>query len=195
MEQPKTNQGQTINFKFVSFQDLLQASAKLALKIQAEHQAEPFDLVISINRGGAVASRILSDLLDLSMGAFAMSSYIGVRNQKKLEITQPLNLSIEKQKVLLVDEICDTGQTFKVARDHVAGLEPREIKTATLYQKKTADFRPDHWVELVDKWIVFPYEIRETLAGLKQDQTARGEVINFFTQLGLSEEVLTKFDN
>jgi hypoxanthine phosphoribosyltransferase len=51
---------------------------------------------------------------------------------------------------LVVDDICDTGETLK----NTVGMY-----TATLHYKKTAGFTPDFYSkEVGDEWIVYPWE-------------------------------------
>jgi hypoxanthine phosphoribosyltransferase len=57
---------------------------------------------------------------------------------------------------LVVDDICDTGETLK---NMVAGY------TATLHYKKTAVFTPDFYAkEVGDEWIVYPWERKDSEA-------------------------------
>jgi len=63
-----------------------------------------------------------------------------------------------EEKVLVVDDICDTGKTL---RDTVKILKMHDmefIKTAVLYHKPHAKFTPDIYVKETDEWIVFPWE-------------------------------------
>jgi hypoxanthine phosphoribosyltransferase len=50
----------------------------------------------------------------------------------KLMVTQPLTVDIEDKKILVVDEICDSGKTFEIAVAHIKGLKPTPIKYSAL---------------------------------------------------------------
>jgi len=179
------------NFKFFSFQDILQSSFQLAQKIQQDNQK--FDYIISVNRGGAIFARILSDLLNVKMGAFAMSSYIGIDERKKLKITQKLNLKLKDKKILIVDEIADTGKTFVKAVEHVNEFDPKQIATASLVVKPKSEYRPDYFMHETDKWVVFPYEIRETYEALKDEPESKNLMLNFVENLGLDKKAVENF--
>lgn len=148
-------------FEFVELSQLWKLSYQLADKIAAAHPGE-IDQIISINRGGAVLSRLLSDAMEIDLGAFGLRSYTGVNQQKAIEVSQELNLTLAGKTVLLVDEICDTGVTFEAAVRYAQALRPAKILTATLYLKPQSIFQPDFFEVKTSKWVIFPYELRET---------------------------------
>lgn len=181
---------QVKDFYFVNFKDFFGQILELSQKI-ANSDEKQFDYVIAINRGGAVSARFLSDLLAVPMGAFAMASYVGVNLHKELKITQELNLDLKDKQILLVDEICDTGNTFVKAIEYLAKFEPKRVVTASLIVKSGASYQPDFWVEQVDKWVVFPYEIRETLSAIIGQNPAVVTAVNsFFLDLGVDQAIL-----
>jgi len=58
----------------------------------------------------------------------------------------------DEQHTLLVDDIADTGETLKqYSTWDILG-------TATLFYKERSVVKPDFFVEVTDKWIVFPWE-------------------------------------
>jgi uncharacterized protein len=164
---------------------------KLSFQLYCQIKESGFqpDLIIAINRGGAVLARILSDFFDVKIGAFAISSYAGINEQKELVISQALNLVIKNKKILVVDEVCDTGETFKVALKHVEKLEPAQVKTCAIFVKPHSVFQPDFVAEETDKWLVFPYEVKETINALGEiDQETQDKLNQYFKGLGYSEE-------
>jgi len=172
----------------LTFEHFVQKSLQLAQKIEAEHKDDPYDYIISINRGGAVLSRILSDYLDIKIGAFSISSYASMTQQKVISISQTLNMYLSGKKILLVDEICDTGNTFQTAQEHVEKLLPRATKTATLFMKPHSFFVPDYVLEETNDWVVFPYEIRETIKSLQPflegNEALTQELQQYFIHVG-----------
>ena len=72
------------------------------------------------------------------------------------------------EKVLVVDDICDTGRTLidtvRVLKMH--GME--NVKTAVLYHKPHAKFKPDIYVKETEEWIVFPWELMEEIPNREQ---------------------------
>lgn len=176
--------------QLITFEEFSQMSFQLAGKIQAENIDQPFDVIVSINRGGAVLARILSDYLGAEIAAFGMVSYTGINDQKEIRINQDLNANLTDKKVLLVDEICDTGKTFLKAIDIAKKLNPSQVMTATLITKPNTVYQPDFTIASSEKWVVFPYEVRETLKSLWPLYTTNTELQNtlseYFLSIGIS---------
>jgi len=180
---------QTSDFHFINSQDFFADS--IALAEQVKKFGTKFDYLIAINRGGAVLGRYLSDLLTVPMGAFAMASYVGVNLRKELKITQELNLDLKDKNILIVDEICDSGTTFIKALDYVNLFSPAQIQTAALVVKPHASYKPDFWVQEIDKWVVFPYEMIETFKATKdQSEEVKTMIKDFFVKGGAELSVV-----
>ena len=79
------------------------------------------DYIVGVSRGGWVPGRILSDLLDNGRTlSIKVEFYVGIgKTVEKPVITQPLIQDIARKKVLVVDDVSDTGKSLKVALDHV----------------------------------------------------------------------------
>jgi hypoxanthine phosphoribosyltransferase len=67
------------------------------------------------------------------------------------------------KRVLIVDEVADTGKSLKMVREHIVQEGAEEVKTATVYYKPWSVVRPDYFAKETSDWIVFPWEIKETL--------------------------------
>jgi hypoxanthine phosphoribosyltransferase len=175
----------------VTFQDFAHKGYHLAEKIKADTQKQPVDLIICINRGGALLSRILSDYLDVEIAAFGLTSYEGVNQQKELRINQELNKDLKGKVVLLVDDVCDSGKSILKAMEITRLLGPKQILTATLFVKPRAEYKADYWIAETDKWLVFPYEVRETLVALKSVLPTHPETLallkEYYLSLGIGQ--------
>jgi len=123
------------------------------------------DVVIGITRGGLIPARILADLLETSeFATIHIEFYVGI-NQTKAEPTlqQPFTTKVAHKKVLLVDDIADSGESLKLAKTHLQQEGASEIKTATLYQKPQSTTTPDFYEKQTTNWVVFPWDTKETL--------------------------------
>ncbi len=128
------------------------------------------DSMVAIARGGWVIGRILSDLLAVKkVGSVTMGFYagVGVRGREPRMI-EPLGLDVRGDRVLVVDEIVDTGSTLSRVIDHVNQHGAGEVRSAVLYVKPWAGLTPDFYVRTLDEWVVFPYEYREAVESLEQ---------------------------
>ncbi len=127
------------------------------------------DIIVAIARGGYVPARIICDFMGIyNLTSIRIVHYIaGARKQKQARLAIPLCYDIHGKKVLLVDDVSDTGDTFDVALPYLKSLEPAEIKTAVLNHKKTASTQPDFYAEKVIKWrwLIYPWAVIEDISG------------------------------
>jgi uncharacterized protein len=123
------------------------------------------DLIVAIARGGVVPSRILSDLLENPNLSFIQIEFYTNINQTLQEPTlkQTLITNVTSKKILLVDDISDSGKSLKLAKTHLQQQGAIEIKTATLYQKPQSITTPDYYEKQTTNWVVFPWDTKETL--------------------------------
>jgi hypoxanthine phosphoribosyltransferase len=79
----------------------------------------------------------------------------------------PIKVDLTGRKVLVVDDITDTGKSMMTAVSYVKTLNPEEIKTAALLHIKDSKFVPDYYAEEIEwKWIIFPWNVTEDLINL-----------------------------
>jgi hypothetical protein len=123
------------------------------------------DIIVGVSRGGWSPARILSDLLENpNLANVKAESYIGISEARnKPTLTQGVSVDVAGKKVLIVDEVADTGGSLKLVREHVLEEGASEVKVATLYYKPYSAFKPDYYEKETDRWIVFPWETKETL--------------------------------
>src|SRR4029079_5390127 len=71
------------------------------------------------------------------------------------------------ERVLLVDDLVDTGITLDLVRAHLLQAYPamQEIRTAVLWQKQRSMCIPDYRVEYLadNPWIHQPFEVYDTM--------------------------------
>jgi hypoxanthine phosphoribosyltransferase len=138
------------------------------------------DIIVAVARGGLVPARILIDLLQtLQVAVIRVEFYVDIAQPSIQPILkQPLNVSVDGKKVLLVDDISDSGQSLKIAKQHLTEKGAAEIKIATLYAKSTTQTVPDFLEKTTDRWIVFPWEIKETLQKILQKHGGGKRALN-----------------
>jgi hypoxanthine phosphoribosyltransferase len=123
------------------------------------------DLIVAIARGGVVPARILSDLLETpNLSFMQIEFYINISQTLQEPIlTQTLTTNVTGKKILLIDDISDTGKSLKLAKTHLQHQGAIEIKIATLYEKPQSVTTPDFYEKQTNNWVVFPWDIKETL--------------------------------
>lgn len=148
-----------VNTKLVSWEDIVNWTYSLALKIKESGWVP--DVVVSIARGGYVPARLLCDFLDLHDLLSVQVLHWGRAAEITAEahVKYPIPVSLEGKKVLLVDDICDTGDSIIVARRHLEEkAKPAEIRVAVMqWISGVAKIKPDYYVDEVKEWVWYQY--------------------------------------
>lgn len=123
------------------------------------------DIIVGVSRGGWPPARVLSDLLSNSnLASVRAEFYRGIGETKgEPVLSQPVSAEVAKKRVLIVDEVADTGKSLNLVKKHLFEQGAKEVKIATIYYKKRSMVKPDYYEEETDRWIVFPWEVKETV--------------------------------
>ena len=123
------------------------------------------DIIVGIARGGLVPLRVLADLLETrDMAVITIEYYLGIAQKSREPILkQCLHTTLTSKKVLLVDDVSDGGRSLQLAKKHLEEQCAQQIKVATIYCKPGTLTTPDYFEKETNRWIVFPWEARETL--------------------------------
>ncbi|MEK7613988.1 MAG: phosphoribosyltransferase family protein [Patescibacteria group bacterium] len=144
--------------KHLSWQEVEELSALLARRVR-ESGFVP-DMLIGIAIGGLVPLTLLArDLGVRNVTTITARSYES-QSQKELTITHIPNVDLSNKKILLVDEIADSGKTQKVLSELlVSTYSAGEVKTATfVVNTDHCKMMPDFSVMPTNEWIHFPWE-------------------------------------
>lgn len=135
------------------------------------------DTLVAIGRGGYMPARILSDFLGImDLTSFKIEHYTATRKSRRAVVRYPLSTDLSGRRVLLVDDVNDSGDTFATALEHVRSCgNPAEVRTAVLHHKTVSRYTPDYFVRRVVKWrwIIYPWAIAEDLGNLIQAMRPR----------------------
>jgi hypoxanthine phosphoribosyltransferase len=121
------------------------------------------EILIGISRGGWIPARILSDMLGVyRVASIGVVFYTGTaKTMEKPKLTQDLNVDIRGKRVLLVDDVADSGESLLLAKKKILELGPSELRIATLHYKPKSKIKPDFFAEEGSNWLVYPWERRE----------------------------------
>ena len=128
------------------------------------------DAIVGIARGGWVHARIQCDLLGIRDLFSVKVDHWGVTATKdgKAKLSCPLVGNIDGKRVLIVDDITDTGQSLTMAVNHVKEVgKPTDVKTAALLHIVGSKFVPDYYgLEISWAWEIWPWNFYEDLTSL-----------------------------
>ncbi len=131
------------------------AVSALAMVLKQEYDP---DLIVGVARGGLIPAVRLSHLMgDKMLRIIHVKYYKGVDlRKKKPELLA--DVGSLHGKVLLVDDVADTGATLRFLVKHIRDRGAKQVKVATIAWKPRSHFKPDFYVYETNKWIVFPWE-------------------------------------
>ena len=156
-------------FRYISWPEYGNLAEALAEKVRSSDK--PIDLVIGIARGGIPVAMVVSDHLGVKIDFINVKSYKGIAERSSPKILSTLTEAISGKSILLVDDLVDHGVTMEIVRRHLSEQRPKLLLTAVLFKKPWSKFEPDYFLEVVDKWIVFPFELTE----VNRLRAARGD--------------------
>lgn len=157
-----------------------------------------FDRIVALAKGGLTWSRTLADNLAIeNVSVTHIRFYTGIgQTSKQPIIIQSLPISVENETLLIFDDVADSGETLTTARDYLTMCGAKKVYTATLFAKSWTKFHPDFTAASTDAWILFPHEVRESIAHLfRKWNIGKSEKEKRFASLGFSKKQVEYFLN
>ncbi len=180
--------------KLVSWDDIVKWSRELAKKIK-ESGFKP-DVVVAVARGGFIPARLICDFLGVE-NLLSLQSQHWTEAAKAAEraiIKFPYKIDLTGKKVLLVDDIVDTGESLALAKKYILeNWRPKELRIATLqWIKPVAKIKPDYYLIEVTEWVWFQYpwtRLEDTYQFFKRMLSEEGKHKKIWTK----KELIDKF--
>ncbi len=130
-------------------------------------------VVLAIARGGVVPARLLCDHLDImEMACLRVAHYRAHHKSPEAKVCQSLSLDLDGRRVLLVDDVSDTGDSFEAALAYLrARTTPAEVRTCALHHKQTSAYVPDYFGGQITewRWLTYPWAVLEDLGGFIEE--------------------------
>jgi len=127
------------------------------------------DIIVGLARGGWCLARVLCDLLGVKDLVSLKVEHWGITATPdgKAKLKYPFNIDLSGKRVLVVDDITDTGESMRISVEYVKTLNPLEVKTVTLRHIEGSKFKPDYYAEEITwRWVIFPWNFTEDLCNL-----------------------------
>lgn len=117
------------------------------------------DSIVAIARGGLTLAHTAAEGLDIrDVQSIRTELYDDTVKRKEISIFGKCHFENSK-KVLVVDDISDSGDTFQAVMNHLRDeFKGVEFVSAALFYNKTSSFEPDFWINEADEWIGFFWE-------------------------------------
>jgi len=158
-----------------TWEDLDNLCFEMSQKILKDQKS--FDRLVTLIKGGLAFSRTMCDYLNIkNLSTLQISYYENIGQTKdKPQILQSLPIKITNEKILLFDDVVNSGESLKVCLDYLRLQNPASITIASLFLKEKSILKPDYFGALTDVWIIFPNETRETIALLTKTWLSSGK--------------------
>ncbi|MBE6444057.1 MAG: xanthine phosphoribosyltransferase [Alphaproteobacteria bacterium] len=138
---------------YIEWSDFHQDVKFLCQKIK---ESGSYNRIIAVSRGGMIPAGIISYELSIrNTNVINMVTYVG---NKHLEISEVEGVDVigdVDEKTLIIDDLTDSGQTFRVLRKYFS-----KAKFVSVYAKKEGEPEVDIVArKLPNNWVVFPWDV------------------------------------
>src|SRR5258705_11857890 len=122
------------------------------------------DMVVAIARGGLLVAGALAYALGVK-NTFTMNVefYTGIDERLEMPMLLPPVpdlVDFAETRVLIADDVADTGATLALVKDFCQG-KVAEVRCAVLYEKPRSEVRCEYVWRRTDRWIDFPWSAGE----------------------------------
>ena len=118
------------------------------------------DLILAIARGGLFVAGALGYALSVkNLHVMNVEFYNGVGSTLDMPVMLPpvpSAVDFSEKKVLIADDVADTGKTLELVRGFIAG-QVAEVRSAVVYEKTASLVKCDYVWRRTDRWINFPW--------------------------------------
>ena len=183
-----------MDLEYLSWKDLYMILLSLSETVKRSFKPS---LIVAILKGGVVPAIVISDLLGVDrVLTIRFRHYVDIGVRGVPTLCGELNGDVAGEAVLIVDDIADTGVTLKNVKEKVNMGGVRECKTLTVYSKPWSNPQPDFYGRMTENWVVFPWEIGETVRKLYKKYLSEGKSLNDLVAdlvgVGVRESVVTQ---
>ena len=156
----------------ISWEEYHKKTEQLAVKVHDD--GWEFNQVVCIAKGGMRVGDVFARIFNVPLAILSVESYRGegVKNQRgSITFSRDLAKTTPNigSKVLLVDDLADSGITLKKSIDwlqHSYGFYLEEpVRSAVLFYKSVSTYKPDYYIDYLEDspWIYMPFEKYETM--------------------------------
>ncbi len=155
----------------MSWDDLGRGARELAEAVVADGYVP--DMLLGIARGGLLVAGAIGYALGVK-NTFTMNVefYTGIDERLDMPMILPPIpdlVDFAETKVLIVDDVADTGATLKLVQEFCEG-KVAEVRCAVLYEKPRSTVNCDYVWRHTDRWITFPWSAEDpVLQGLPSE--------------------------
>ncbi len=128
-----------------------------ALAVNVARDYAP-NIIIGIAKAGVIPGAVIATILRQDFFSMTITRRSGMeRVREQPEILSAAPLQAKGRRVLIVDEICTSGETLRMAVSAVRAVRPAAIRTASSFVK-AGGYKPDYYAVETDAAVIFPWD-------------------------------------
>lgn len=141
------------------------------------------ELILAIARGGFYPGTLLAHMLQAELYPVRLSRRVNdvVKYESPQWVVQPTASSVEGRRVLVIDEICDTGETLMMVKAKAGEMGAAAVRSAVLYSHTWKSSVPDYIGIITDDLLLNPWDREIVVNGTFQFHP---EYVEALTQQG-----------
>jgi hypoxanthine phosphoribosyltransferase len=125
--------------KFIPAQEIDKAISEVAHQLNRDYKDVPPLILVTLNGAIIFAADLLKQLQFSSiLSCIKLSSYQGAQSTNTMKTLIGLNEDVKGKRVLIIEDIVDTGKTYQTLVELLNEKGAKEIRIATLTMKPDA---------------------------------------------------------
>ena len=144
------------------------------------------EIILPVGRGGYYPGTLIAHMLQVELYPVQLSRRVKdiVTHKRPRWLLEPPGI-VQDRRVLIVDEICSTGETITMVKEKVAALGANTVRSAVLYAHTRGVSVPDYIGLISDALILNPWDREVYKDGSFQFHP---EYVEALSQQGLDED-------
>jgi hypoxanthine phosphoribosyltransferase len=159
------------------------------------------DVNVGVGRGGLFVLRCLQDFyvaagVKIPYLVPSVERYDGINSTGRIKIRHLLKRDVANRRVLIVDDVSDQGDSLISLVETAKKKGASEVRTATIHFKPWSKLRPDYFVRETDAWIIYPWEVYESIRLVLEktiDQPAHEAFTELRQEAGITKDEYRRF--
>lgn len=140
----------------------------MCAQLVEQARSQRFDVVLAVTRGGLIPAVLLCEAFQIRNVLSATVMFYSDNGEQFFGMTEPRFLcfpsadALEGRRVLVVDDVWDSGRTAQAVSKRVQRARPKDVKVAVLHFKPEMNqfpgTKPDYYSATTRNWVVYPWE-------------------------------------
>ena len=129
-----------------------------ALAVRVANSGFEPDIVVGIAKAGVIPGAVVASMLRCDFFSMKISRREGmevVSDRPRILSEAPRQAA--GKRVLIVDEICTSGDTLRTAANALRNVRPEEVRAATSFVR-VSGHKPDYFAVQTDATVIFPWD-------------------------------------